>query len=64
VFKIRDSAKPLVGGSYSGVWTQGLGYQHPVVHQPEWRQQAGGMAVGWMDPKTDPYSPDPVPAGK
>lgn len=61
---VRDSAMPLVGGTYSGVWVQGLGYQAPIVHQPEWRQQNEGMYVGWMDPKTDPYSPDPIPAGK
>jgi hypothetical protein len=64
MLRIRDSAKPLVGGLNSGVWTPAGGYQRPVVHYPEWRQQTGGMAVGWLDPKTDPYSPDPPPTGK
>ena len=82
--RIRDGAKPLVGGLYSGVYNLGQGYsavytatspqglyalgpgyyQKPVVHYPEWRQQDDGMYVGWLDPKTDPYSPDPIPSGK
>lgn len=62
--RIRDAAKPLVGGLYSGVYVLGKGYQAPVIHYPEWRKQDGGMYVGWLDPKTDPSSPDPIPAGK
>ena len=32
--RIDSAAKPLVGGSPASFVT-GLGYQHPVVHQPE-----------------------------
>lgn len=61
---VRDTAGPLVGGNYSGIYVHGLGYQAPVVHQPEWRQQEDGMAVGWMDPQTAPLCPPTIPVGK
>jgi hypothetical protein len=64
--RIRDAAKPLVGGSYAGVWTPRGGYVRPRIHYPEWRLQGSGdgMNVGWLDPNTDPVACDPLPAGK